>query len=116
PPYDCRNEEELTLAHLKLCRARQRVYLGVIVFVHTRLERPRPDRILGAQSKAQHNRVSRSNRIEVENGLRCRQAELLQPTAFPGGALLLVLLQVLTEQYESSGNANIPLDHVCRYY
>src|SRR5205809_7638828 len=87
----------LTLAHLKLHRARQRAYLGVIVFVHARLERPRPDRILGAQTKAQRNRVARSNSIEVENGLRCRQAELLQPAAYPAGALFLVRLQVFAE-------------------
>src|SRR5437899_2282974 len=85
-----RTSARYRLAHFELHRTRHRVYFRVVVFVHTRLERPRPDRILGAQTKAQANRVSRSNRVEVENGLRRRQAEFLEPSALPAGALLLV--------------------------
>src|ERR1035438_6978303 len=78
------------LAHFQRHRPRHSTYRGIVVLVHPRLERPRAYGILGAQTKLERHRVTRANRIEIQNRLRSRQAELFQPSALARPALLLI--------------------------
>src|SRR5580704_365574 len=59
----------LSLPDLQLDGPRHRVYIGIIVFINTRLKCFRSDRIFGAQSIVHRNRVAGGDGVEVQNGL-----------------------------------------------
>src|SRR5208282_718719 len=104
--------EPLALVHLQLHRLRNRSHLGIIVLIDSRLKCPRTDWILGPQAELHCDRVSRSERVEVEDGLRRREAELRQVATLPTRALFLIVLQVFAEQVKPRRNAEIHHHHV----
>jgi hypothetical protein len=67
----------LAWADFQLNRLRDGVDVRVVVFVDTRLKRSGTDGILCPQPKTECDSVARSKRIEVQNGLRRGQTELL---------------------------------------
>src|SRR5271157_1950141 len=87
----------LLLRHLQQHRPRHRLHLGIVILVRPRREPPRPDRILRPQVVMQGHRRPRRQRIEIQDRLRGRLVELLQPAALLPLGLLLVSLQVLAE-------------------
>src|SRR5260370_17566298 len=97
----------LPLANLQLHWTRDRTHLRIIVFIDPRLERLGAYGILRPQAEVQLDRVSRSKRIEVENALRRRLAELFQASTLLACTLLLVALQVFADQVEPRRNAQV---------
>ena len=58
--------------HLQLHRSRDRIDVGIVVFIDSRLECSSADRIFGPQTIVQGYRVARWKGIEIKNSLRRR--------------------------------------------
>src|SRR6202142_1855922 len=66
----------LARPHFQLHRPRHGTYFGIVILINSRLEGTRADWIFGSQAKFHRNRRTRRERVEVENGLGSRPAEL----------------------------------------
>jgi hypothetical protein len=93
-------------------RARRRVLCRIVILVDSGLEGVSSDRVFGAQTNSERDRLFRRESIEVEDGLRRGETELLQSSGRSSRRLFLKCLQIFAEHVEARWDAEIDHDHV----